>query len=361
MKRSLIWSNLTVYSTAHALVDAACAAALFSIVALGRQDPQDLFELVLIYNVLAFSLQPIFGLLVDRYRIPAQTAVLGIVLVAAATLATPIPLLAAVVAGLGNALFHVGGGVVSLNLAPGKAALPGVYVAPGALGLTLGILIGRSGDFVAWPIVLLLMLLAASILLVPRVEIAAPRALPTNLRWFETVILLLLLSVAVRSMVGMSLVLPWKSDPTLLIVLTLAVVLGKALGGVLGDRLGWAAVAVSGLALSIPLLAFFAPVPALAIAGTFLFNLSMPITLIGVTEMLPGKGGFAFGLTTLALIVGALPTFTPLRDWIGRPGIVFAAIGISVVALYLGLRLFDANYRRRQPSGQAEVEDRSGN
>ncbi len=356
MARNLIWSNISVYSAAHMLVDAACAATLFAIIALGREDPQDLFQLVLIYNVIAFSTQPVFGLLVDRYKVPAQTAVLGILLVAAATLSTPIPLLAAVVAGLGNALFHVGGGVVSLNLAPGKAALPGIYVAPGALGLALGIMIGKSGDFVAWPFILLLLFAAVLILVVPRVEIAAPPAMPGNLRWFEAVILLLLLSVAIRSMVGLGLVLPWKSDPLLLIILTLAVVLGKVLGGILGDRFGWAAVAVSGLAVSIPLLAFFAPIPALAIAGIFLFNLSMPITLICVTEMLPGKAGFAFGLTTLALIIGAFPTFTLLRDWTGQPWIVFVAICVSVVALYAGLRLFNAHFRWRLPAKRSQMQ-----
>jgi MFS transporter, FSR family, fosmidomycin resistance protein len=379
MGRNVIWSNLPVYSAAHALVDAACAATLFAIVALGREDPQDLFNLILIYNVIAFSTQPLFGLLVDARRRPqaalrqvalgspgdtslrdkspaAQAAVVGILLVAAATLSMPIPLLAAVLAGLGNALFHVGGGVVSLNLAPGKAALPGIYVAPGALGLALGIMIGKSGNFVAWPFLLLLLLSVVLILIVPRVEIAARPVLPGNLRWFEAVILLLLLSVAIRSMVGMSLVMPWKSDPLLLIVLTLAVVLGKALGGILGDRFGWAAVAVSGLAVSIPLLAFFAPIPALAIAGLFLFNLSMPITLICVTEMLPGKAGFAFGLTTLALIIGALPTFTPLRTSTGQPWIVFVLICISVVALYAGLRLFNAHFRPRLPAGRIPTQ-----
>jgi FSR family fosmidomycin resistance protein-like MFS transporter len=188
------------------------------------------------------------------------------------------------------------------------------------------------------------------------VEIAAPRPLPADLKWFEAVILLLLVSVAIRSMVGMSLVLPWKSEPALLVALTLAVVLGKALGGVLGDRFGWALVAVSGLAISAPLLAFFASVPAVAIAGIFLFNLSMPITLICVVGMLPGKGGFAFGLTTLALILGAFPTFTPLRDWTGQPWLVFAAIFVSVVALYAGLRLYNGHFRERAPAGQVRTQ-----
>lgn len=354
MSRKAILSNISVYSFAHALVDATCAGTLFAILALGAGGSTNLVPLVILYDGIAFSTQPIFGLLVDRFQAPRQAALAGLLLVALAALWMDWPLLAAVTAGLGNAIFHVGGGVVSLNLVPGKAALPGIYVAPGALGLMIGMLVGKGGGFLAWPFLLLLSLAALLILIVPRVEIAAPRRLPADLKWFETVILLLLVSVAIRSMVGMSLVLPWKSDPVLLVLLTSAVVLGKAFGGILGDRFGWTAVAVSGLALSAPLLAFFAPIPAAAIAGTFLFNLSMPVTLIGIAGMLPGKGGFAFGLTTLALILGAFPTFTPLRAWTGQPALVFAAVLVSVVALYVGLRLFDRHFLERRPEIRSE-------
>jgi hypothetical protein len=352
MNKKIVWSNITAYSLAHGLVDAACAAVLFAMLASGRTDPQTMVQLILIYNVIAFSTQPLFGLLVDKFKAPAQTAAAGILLVAASTLMLPVPLLAAVIAGLGNAVFHVGGGVVSLDLAPGKATLPGIYVAPGALGLTLGILIGKSGGFTAWPFLLLLLGAAALILLLPRPEFPAVPELPGNLRWFETVIALLLVSVVIRSLVGQSLVLPWKLDPALLIALTLAVVLGKALGGFLADRFGWIAIAVTGLAVSAPLLAFFAPLPALIIAGTFLFNLSMSVTLVGLAGMLPGKSGFAFGLTTLALIVGALPTFTPLRTLTGGPGFIFAAILVSIAALYAGLRLYNGHFRPRLPASQ---------
>ncbi len=355
MNKKIILSNILVYSASHALVDATCAATLFAIVTLGQTGSQDLFYFVVLYNVIAFSTQPIWGLLVDIFKVPMYSAIVGILLVALSTLFLQFPFLVALIAGIGNALFHVGGGVTSLNLAPGKAALPGIYVAPGALGLMIGILVGKNGYFIAWPFVLLLVGSALLILRTPQPEISAPRKLPGNLRWFETVILLLLLSVAVRSMVGLSLVLPWKSNIVLFLALTGAVVLGKALGGILGDRFGWTAVAVSGLILSAPLLAFFPQIPAIAILGTFLFNLSMPITLVCLVEMLPGKSGFAFGLTTLALIIGALPTFTQLRVLTSDQGFIFAAILISIIALYGGLQFYIGHFVDRIPPQQYQT------
>jgi hypothetical protein len=337
--------TISVYSASHALVDAACAATIFTVVALGRQDPQDLLLFIVIYDVLAFSTQPVFGLIADTIKVPAYFAVFGITLVAVSTLLLSLPLLAAVTAGVGNALFHVAGGVASLRLASGKAALPGIYVAPGALGLTIGTWIGNRGGFMAWPFILLLMGSALLILRIPRQEAGNPHTLSGNLKWFETVIVLLFFSIAVRGMVGISLVLPWKSNPALLFALTSAIVLGKGLGGILGDRFGWIAVAVSGLAVSAPLLAFLPHIPAAVILGTFLFNLSMPVTLVCMAEMLPGKNGFAFGLTAFALILGAGPAFTPLRDVISHPVFIFAAILISIVALYGALQLYAAYFR----------------
>jgi MFS family permease len=360
MSEKIIWSNISVYSISHALIDATCAATLYAIAALDQTAPQDLFHLIVFYDVLAFATQPLFGLLADTFRLPVYTATLGTLLVAASTLCLQLPFLAALMAGIGNAMFHVGGGVISLNLAGGKATLPGIYVAPGALGLMIGTLIGKGGHFVAWPFILLLMASVVLILRLPRPETPTPRELPTDLRWFETVILLLLVSIAIRGMVGLSLVLPWKSDPVWLLSLTGAVVLGKALGGILGDRFGWTAVAVSGLAVSAPLLTFFAHIPPIAIMGTFLFNLSMPITLICLVQMLPGKSGFAFGLTTLALIIGAWPTFTQLRVPMGHPAFVLTTILISIVALYAGLRLYAAHFGDRVPIKKYQTQFEEG-
>ncbi len=105
-------------------------------------------------------------------------------------------------------------------------------------------------------------------------------------------------------------------------------------------------IGVGGLVISAPLLAFFANVPTAGIIGIFLFNLSMPITLICVAEMLPGMNGFAFGLTALALIIGALPTFTSLHEFMNQPVFIFIAVLVSIAALFAALRLFKNHFHR---------------
>jgi MFS transporter, FSR family, fosmidomycin resistance protein len=355
MNKHVILNNIAVYSFTHALIDATCVGTLFAVVSRGQHEPNTSL-LILFYNALAFSTQPLFGLLVDKFNVPKISALAGILLVGFSPFFMRFPFSAIILAGLGNALFHIGGGVIILNLSDGKASLPGIFVAPGALGLTIGILLGKSGNFIAWPFLIMLLCAVLLVLKIPAVEIPTHRNYSGNLKWFEMVIFLLLISITIRSMVGLGLVFPWKTDLSLLYILTGAIVAGKALGGVLGDKYGWTEVAVTGLAASVPLLIFFPQIPILAILGLFLFNLSMSITLTCLVRMMPGRNGFAFGLTTLALFIGALPSFSQLSLWASRPVVIGSAVIISTIALYFGLRLYKRHFQDLRNSSNHSIE-----
>ena len=349
MDNKIIFTNISVYSITHAVVDAAGAALLFAIFFLNLVELQTFIYLVILYNVLAFTLQSPFGLLIDKVRMPVYAAMTGALLIAVSLFFIKLPLIAVSIAGIGNALFHVGGGIISLNLIPKKATMPGIYVATGALGLMIGILIGKGGDFIAWPFLVILVVLSVLMWKIKKPNINYKTKLEGNFKWFELILLLLLLSIAVRGLIGMVLIMPWKSNLYLLIILTIAIVLGKVAGGILGDKYGWMKISLTGLTVSGILLSFFTNNPYLAIIGVFFFNLTMPITLTAISNMLPGRAGFAFGLTTLALIIGALPTFTGLKTIMNNQLFVLSIIIISATALYLGLKLyFDQFYNKKQ-------------
>lgn len=345
---------LGAYALAHAAVDACCAVMLWSAYHDGRLTAGSAWSAFLFYNLLAFAIQPLVGLAADRLRIGRGAAVAGALLTVAAM---PLALLpgdigvAVVVAGLGNAVFHVGGGIVSLRAAPGRAAPVGVFVAPGAAGLAAGILAGKAGG-PGWPFAAALLALTVVLAIArpPRfADRPAPldtggagsRRRPTRAPLADAgmiAVTLILAVIGVRSYVGLTLALPWKSDLGLLVALTATVVAGKALGGLLGDRLGWRPVAVMALLLSLPLLALAGGSPAAGIAGLLLFNLTMPVTLAAVAAMLPrGREGFAFGLTCLALFVGAAPS---LVGWATppSPAVLAALILPAAAALWFALR-----------------------
>jgi len=368
VERTSVWGVLGVYAVTHAAVDAACAVLLWSAYEDGRLSSSAAWSAFFVYNLLAFALQPLIGIAADRLRLGRSAAAAGALLTAAAMAVAVLPAAvwaAVVLAGLGNAVFHVGGGVVSLRAAPGRAGPVGVFVAPGAAGLAVGIAAGKGGA-PAWPFAAALVTLAVALTHLPTPVIATPdrrrarAAAPASLmNAGMTIVVLLLVVVGVRSFVGLTLVLPWKTDTTLLAALTAAVVVGKAAGGLLADRLGWRLVAVAALVVSLPLLALGAATPAAGIAGVLLFNMTMPVTLAAVAAVLPrGSEGFAFGLTCLALFCGAAPSLARLSV-ASSPPVLAALILPAAVALWVALGAPGHRQGARAEAGPAPSPERS--
>lgn len=329
-------ASLAVYSVAHAVVDAICAGVLLTLWQRNIAAPIEFGALFALYNFLAFATQPLLGLLVDRLQRPRTTAIIGGTLVALATIEfVRRPLLSVCVAGMGNALFHLGAGTIAIRLTPGRATAPGIFVAPGDIGVMTGTMLGMAGKFMVWPFVAGLALLSALAAALPVPEQSSTRHTFT---WRDLIPLVLLLAcVAVRSMVGFSLVLPWKTLFGLAVALSVLVMLGKGVGGVLADRFGWGRIAVGALLVATPLLAFGAHLPAPGLLGVFLFNFTMPVTLVATVGLFPQRPAFAFGLTCLALEVGARPVLAGAAEF-GAPWILFALGSGAAAALYLALR-----------------------
>jgi FSR family fosmidomycin resistance protein-like MFS transporter len=319
---------LSGYGIIHAIIDMSCVAVMFSTIIIHEYNTHDSFILIITYNIIAFGLQAPIGLLVDKFQVPRESAFIGCLLVIASIFVFEIPPLVVILAGFGNAFFHVGGGSISLNFSPQKAAAPGIFVAPGAIGLTAGILIGENDLFTALPFILLLIASGIFIVIskIPKINYQKI-SVKSNIKIFEIVLILLLFSVSIRSLYGLTA--EWKSDITLLLILTLATACGKAFGGFLADRFGWARVAISALILSAPLLAFFPDIPLLAISGIFLLQMTMPITLTALSNMLPGRSASAFGLSVFALIVGVIPTYLGAKPFLDNKWIILTIIFLS--------------------------------
>ena len=150
---------LALYSLAHFWVDLSCALLAFR----SLSASPDFALCLLLYNFCAFALQMPLGLLADRLDRNGAAAAAGCALVALAY-AVPLPLAAAVTAGVGNALFHLGGGIDTLNTGLRRSAALGIFVSPGAVGLFLGTLWGRGDAVSLWAGPVGLLVLAGAIL-----------------------------------------------------------------------------------------------------------------------------------------------------------------------------------------------------
>ena len=295
----------------HFLVDGLCICCLFL---LGDycSDRRVMFEAVMLYNVLAFMSQPLTGLLSDRMAHRHWLLLSSALLMTSAVLLAallPKMLLVALLLGLGNSLFHVWGGKQTVVKAGNDLRALGLFVSTGALGLAVNMV------FRSWPLLYVLLLtyvLLAVIyvgcddgfVLVPTADRERPAWLTPAGVW--TAVVLLMLFVAYRSFAGELLSRDITKTDWLIIVIGAVSMLGKMAGGWMARRLGVVrtlAFVLLGVALC---LYFGRDVEPLRLAGIFLMNTTMPVTLYLANSVLPGREGLAFGLLAAALIPGYL-------------------------------------------------------
>ncbi len=313
---------LFLHSLAHLLVDALCAATLFGPVV---HTGADYFSMALLYNTLAFSTQCLVGLLADRIRRHRFSAGISMLIVVLGFL-LPLPALVRVILiGSGNSVFHVAAGADVLEQSGGTAGPLGVFVAPGAIGLTLGILWPKLGIWFA-----ILLGISAIIELWNAVSAAdhSGQLSPTNVvaadhsgqenkdegifgmqpirKGLLLPVILLTLAVTVRAVGGSAVVFPWKNGTIATLAITLCVFLGKTGGGFLCDRLGPNRTALLSLPLSAVLITFCAGWMLPSLLGQLLLNLTMPVTLWLLYRLMPDSPGFAFGLAASALWPGTI-------------------------------------------------------
>lgn len=308
---------LGVFSCMHFLVDAACAFAMYGVF----QGKDAWYWHIFLYNFCAFALQMPLGVVLDgicrgksaveKYRCSAGIAVLGAVLTLAGGFTHVIVL------GIGNALFHVGGGAGTIWSSEEERSVCtrlGVFVAPGALGLFLGNVWSQSAvrGWITLAGALALLCFGGMLLWLGRGEgfgscfgrFGENRSASKG----GMVVVCCFLVVVLRSYVGMAVVFPWKNTVFLGVVCTAAVAGGKAAGGFLSDRIGiYRAVTVSLVfaALMYGLGSFWGA----GILALLFFNMTMPLTLFLMWKEMREQPGLAFGVLTFALFLGFLPVY----------------------------------------------------
>lgn len=127
-------------------------------------------------------------------------------------------------------------------------------------------------------------------------------------RWNTGIILLLFLVVVLRSFQGGIMDFQWYSWWSFTsFVFAVCIMLGKALGGILADRIGVLWTVLVPLACSAILLRFASDYMIPGLIAVLLFQTTMPITLSLMHRQMPRHPGMAFGLLSFGLFLGTLP------------------------------------------------------
>ncbi len=362
------------YSLMHFLEDGLCAFAMYTVFL----HKPDAYLFILIYNFCAFALQMPIGALCDLLRekqkdsggrfqilpLSSVIAVLGVFVTFFGALTHPIVL------GIGNALFHVGGGLGTIDEDRKKGlrgqAL-GIFVAPGAMGLYLGTVIGKitpENKFGLGVLVILFAFMIATMILYLGLFMAERKRLieetgtlkktpekalkeepeKNEFRAFGGLsflaAVLCFLVVVLRSHVGMSIGFSWKQGIGIGVLATAMVVGGKMLGGILAAHIGQKVTVAASLALAALFYAFSGNIVC-GLLALLLFNMTMPITLQLLVDRFPHLAGFSFGLLTFALFLGFLPTWFRLENPLAGNWMGLLLSLVSLLMLFGAVLLLD--------------------
>lgn len=331
--------RIGIVSVMHCMIDFLCAFAVYGTFRY-RYDP---FRVYLYYSFFAFAVQMPLGILLDRIigegRVskdlpPFWFTTAGILVTLLGTITNP------VILGIGNALFHTGGGVTSIQ-EDDRAGLRGrglgVFVAPGAIGLFLGGQISNVGKGIVLGCSALV-LAALWLTLYRNMQGSEPEYASMPEFVFERkgvipAVLACFAVVVIRSAVGTAVSFSWKNGFALSFLATIMLAVGKSAGGFAGARFGIRRTALVSL-VGAAVCYFFKDILPFGLAALFLFNMSMPLTLYLLAKRMPGMPGLAFGLLTFALYLGFVLIYTsPVSiPLIGPLGSLVSAVLLAYAA-----------------------------
>lgn len=155
---------ITIYSINHFIIDLASAILIFNFVNTITENGFIVSIAVLLYNFFAFAMQLPLGIIADNLNKNALFSAIGCFIIIIAYFLFELPIVSCILAGIGNAMFHLGGGIDVLNISKGKATLSGIFVSTGAMGIFLGSRIIEY-EYLYWNIIFILLISSISLLL----------------------------------------------------------------------------------------------------------------------------------------------------------------------------------------------------
>ena len=279
----------------------------------------EIWLIFLAYDMLAFVPQGMIGYISDRFpRISMGSA--GLLMLAFAVILfehIPNPYVSLVVLCLGNCLVHVCGAETTLRTADGKLSGSAIFVSGGSFGVVTGRLLAKTGCS-CWPLIILV--LTALPLTYYAKRYINDNDMPyseqcSNFRYARpdmakwAVIIMAVTIVAVRGFMGYGIPTSWNKTAIQTVMLFSFMGIGKALGGIAADHIGFRKTAMISTVIAAPLLMAGDQYMVISLIGVMFFSMTMAITLGLLVSVLQSTPGLAFGLTTIGLFIGTAPVF----------------------------------------------------
>lgn len=291
--------NVVVLSLIHLIIDGIAGYIIFDRLYVDYEE----YALLtfLLYNFLAFMLQPLFGYLIDRIRGERFFVIGSVILISLACLLKNDLIFTIIILGISNSIFHVAGGKYTGYYDRYHYKYLGLFVSLGAIGLGLGTLYHEYFS-ILWFIIPGLGL-SLVFLFYKEPEIIDDSKHKSNNKLNSLCIIILALAVFIRSFVGKYIN---YSCVDLIILISLCQTLGKVMGGIFSDLFNAKKVSLVSLILAFLLITLGYNNSICLLIGTILFNMTMPITLGLLNKRLKNYEGLSFGILAFMLFPGYL-------------------------------------------------------
>lgn len=323
-----------LYFVIHMLNEVVCFFMLYRIV----PDPMFIAMVALIYNALAFVTQFFWGSLrdlLDKFKpgiISIPLLLSGFLIFFIADAKGVLFWISLSLLSLGNALIHISGAELTIRTSGGKLTPVAVFVSGGSFGVILGQVLA-STEISYWWIALCCAMMFPLVLIGETLYKGNTKecddctgynyVIPG--RKALIVIFAVFFIVTIRSYLGYSIPMAWKTTLWQSVLLFVFMGIGKALGGVLSDKIGIRKTAVISIVGALPFLLLGNKIMVISLIGIMFFSMTMAVTIgmvISVMKIAPGAG---FGVTTVALFAG-----TTIANFV-RSGSLVVNISIIVI------------------------------
>ncbi|MDO4156012.1 MAG: hypothetical protein Q4D37_04415 [Oscillospiraceae bacterium] len=341
--------SLTYYTILHCFVDFCCIYYMVQVVmpTCWEIGMENWLLYGVLYNFIAFAGQLPVGIFGDWLQRNSYMVAVGLLCLLSVYMGIGfgLPLLPAVLLlGIGNACFHVGGGREAMAYRENACQPVGIFVATGAFGVFGGNWVAGHGMnwlpamAVVLGIALLLQLILCYKTTVKNQVKQTISFHPEKGSWSLLLAVCCILVVVLRSFAGTVFHFPWSSG-WLALLMTVGIVLGKAVGGILADRFGIRPTVLVSLSCSALLFLGANAIPVVGLLAVFLFNMTMPITLSLLGTQFPAAKGTAFGALTFAIFIGLIPSYFCNTYQFSRSWISLLLSAASLILLYVPLWL----------------------
>jgi FSR family fosmidomycin resistance protein-like MFS transporter len=294
----------------------------------------------ILYNGVAFLMQPLAGILIDKFHKEKLMLIVSIIFIILGAILNHL-ILSCVFLGLANQLFHVAGGKICTNFSTNKAWHLGLFVSLGAIGLMLGSNFSNDTFLFIIPIILYSLLIIIVCLLYKEEKNKEIKPITNEIKISKKIfaVIFLIVVVFIRSFVGKIIHYGFEMNITFIVLLGIASAFGKFIGGILKDLFGSLKVIFLSLVLCGIILLFLDNISVLMLIGTILINISMPITLFELNKINPNHEGLNFGLLAASLFPGVAIGLIYQYEVISYTILVILSVVHSIYGIYYTTRL----------------------